>query len=290
MIKSMTGYGSGEFGVGGRVFSVEVKSVNHRFIDFSMRVPERLCPGLEGRIRTEIKSLFSRGYFSVSIYPSGAEEGAVDLDIDLAMRYRDALRRVRDELDLDGEVDLSHIINFREIFSAGRESRVTEGAWESVREGFRQALEKLSGMRNEEGRKLSQDIAVRLTSLEGLAGEIEERTPLVADRYRERLSKRIASLTDMELDEGRLLTEVALFAERSNIAEELVRIKSHVEQFNKMLQLDEPVGRRLDFLCQEIQREINTIASKANDLEISHRVVEMKGELEKIREQVQNIE
>ncbi|MFQ5330161.1 MAG: YicC/YloC family endoribonuclease [Thermodesulfobacteriota bacterium] len=291
MIKSMTGYGSGGFTVGGRSFSVEVKSVNHRYIDFSMRVPERLIPGLEGKIRTEIKSHFSRGYFSVSIVPSSAEERGIDLNLDLARAYHGALVKLRDELALDGKVDLSHMISFRDIFaSSGGEKVVDEEGWEAVREGLRQAITILADMREGEGAALSHDITCRLADLEKRAGVIEERTPLVGDRYRERLLERIASIEGVEFDEGRLLTEVAIFAERATITEELVRIKSHLEQFRTLLNLDEPVGRRLDFLCQEIQREINTIASKANDLEISHGVVEMKGELEKIREQVQNIE
>ncbi len=290
MTKSMTGYGSGGFTVGGRNFSVEVKSVNHRYIDFSMRVPERLIPGLEGKIRAEIKAHFSRGYFSVAIYPSGAEERTIDLNLDLAREYHSALVRLHDELALDGKVDLSHIISFREIFSSGGEKGVGEEGWDAAMGGLRQAITILSDMRGEEGVALSHDITGRLASLEGSTGEIEERTPMVADRYRERLLGRIASIEGVEFDEGRLLTEVAVFAERSNITEELVRIKSHVEQFRALLKLSEPVGRRLDFLCQEIQREVNTIASKANDLEISHSVVEMKGELEKVREQVQNIE
>ncbi|MCP3678571.1 MAG: YicC family protein [Deltaproteobacteria bacterium] len=291
MTKSMTGYGSGCFNAGGRSFSVEVKSVNHRYIDFSMRVPERLIPGLEGKIRAAIKAHFSRGYFSIAIYPSGAEERAVELNLDLAREYHGALVRLHDELALDGKVDLSHIISFKDIFSSpGGEQSIGEEGGDAAMVGLLQAITILSEMRGEEGAALSRDITGRLASLEGSAGEIEERTPMVADRYRERLMGRIASLEGVEFDEGRLLTEVALFAERSNITEELVRIRSHVEQFRALLKLSEPVGRRLDFLCQEIQREVNTIASKANDLEISHSVVEMKGELEKIREQVQNIE
>ena len=291
MMKSMTGYGSGEFSVAGRVYSVEVKSVNHRFIDFSMRVPDRLIAGLEGKIRGELKNRFSRGYFSVSIYPSGGEEGVLQLNVDRAREYHTNLVSLCRELGLEEKVDLSHMICFKDIFTARRErEKDDEGGWDIVKEALGQALAALSVMRGEEGEELSRDIATRLSLLEKSMKEVEVRTPLVADRYRERMMERIASLTGAEFDEGRLLTEVALFAERSNITEELVRVKSHIEQFRKMLQLDEPVGRRLDFLCQELQREINTVASKANDIEIAHHVVEMKGELEKIREQVQNIE
>jgi len=291
MTNSMTGCGSGSFTVGERNFSVEVKSVNHRYIDFSMRVPERLIPGLEGKVRAEIKGRFSRGYFSVAIYPSGAGERGVELNLDLARAYYDALVRLHDELALDGKVDLSHLITFRDIFSTGGEQAVEEEeGGDAAMEGLRQAMTTLADMRGGEGAALSRDIIGRLADLEEIAGVIEERTPLVGDRYRERLLERIASIDGVEFDEGRLLTEVAIFAERATITEELVRIKSHLEQFRALLKLDEPVGRRLDFLCQEFQREINTIASKANDLEISRQVVEMKSELEKIREQVQNIE
>jgi len=291
MMKSMTGYGSGEFSVAGRVYSVEIKSVNHRYIDFSMRVPDRLIAGLEGKIRGELKNRFSRGYFSVSIYPSGGDEGVLQLNVDLAREYHAGLVQLCRELGLAEKVDLSHLISFKDIFAARRErEKDDEGGWEIVKSALGKALTALSAMRGVEGEELSGDISTRLSLLEKSMKDVEERTPLVADHYRERMIERIASLTDTEFDEGRLLTEVALFAERSNITEELVRIKSHIDQFRKMLHLDEPVGRRLDFLCQELQREINTIASKANDVEIAHHVVEMKGELEKIREQVQNIE
>ncbi|MEE8185876.1 MAG: YicC/YloC family endoribonuclease [Thermodesulfobacteriota bacterium] len=288
MIKSMTGYGSSEITLQGRRYSIEARSVNHRFIDISMRLSEGFLK-YEQKIREMIKRRFSRGYFTVYVHSTSDTAKSLDINIPLARNYLDAIKRLKEELNIDGSIDLSLMLMFREIFLRG-ELEYGENNWEELKEGIDTALSKLTDMRKAEGKNLSHDISSGLVALGGYVAKIREREPSVIDFYRERLKRRIESFSDIQIEEQRLLAEVAIFAERSNITEELTRLDSHIEQFNKTMELNEPNGRRLDFLCQEMLREINTIASKANDVDISHMVVEMKWELEQIREQVQNIE
>lgn len=287
MIKSMTGYGDGVFSSNGKGYTVEIRSVNHRFVDFSMRLPDKSI-GIEEKIRGEIKKRFSRGYFSVFIYQVNDESDALNVNIPLSVKYMTTLKRLKNELNIGGEIKLSHILLFKDIFSPGSSSGRVE--WETMQEGLSTALSKLEGMRIEEGKNLANDLNLRLANIDALAKSIEERSPEVTNSCRERLKQRVSSLLDMQIDEARLLMEVTMFAERSNVTEELIRTWSHLSQFKRFMASEEPVGRRMDFLCQEIQREANTIASKANDAEISQMAVDVKGELEKIKEQVQNIE
>ncbi len=284
----MTGYGSSEITLQGRRYSIEARSVNHRFIDISMRLSEGFLK-YEQKIREMIKRRFSRGYFTVYVHSTSDTAKSLDINIPLARNYLDAIKRLKEELNIDGSIDLSLMLMFREIFLRG-ELEYGENNWEELKEGIDTALSKLTDMRKAEGKNLSHDISSGLVALGGYVAKIREREPSVIDFYRERLKRRIESFSDIQIEEQRLLAEVAIFAERSNITEELTRLDSHIEQFNKTMELNEPNGRRLDFLCQEMLREINTIASKANDVDISHMVVEMKWELEQIREQVQNIE
>jgi uncharacterized protein (TIGR00255 family) len=284
----MTGYGSGEITLQGRRYSVEVKSVNHRFIEISIRLPERFL-NFERNVRGMIKKRFSRGYFTIYVHSTSDAVKSLDINIPLARSYLDTIKRLKEELNIEGNIDLSLMMMFREIFLRG-ELEHEGNNWEELQEGIDIALSKLTEMRMVEGKNLSHDISSRLAALGGYVTKIKERAPVVIDYYRERLKRRIESFSDIQIEEQRLLAEVAIFAEKSNITEELTRFKSHIEQFNKTMELNEPNGRRLDFLCQEMLREINTIASKANDIDISHMVVEMKWELEQIREQVQNIE
>ncbi|MEE9591150.1 MAG: YicC/YloC family endoribonuclease [Thermodesulfobacteriota bacterium] len=288
MINSMTGYGSSEITLQGRRYSIEARSVNHRFIEISMRLSEGFLK-YEQKIREMIKRRFSRGYFTVYVHSTSDTAKSLDINIPLARNYLDAIKRLKEELNIDGSIDLSLMLMFREIFLRG-ELEYGENNWEELKEGIDTALSKLTDMRKAEGKNLSNDISSGLVALGGYVVKIRERAPSVIDLYRGRLKKRIESFSDIQIEEQRLLAEVAIFAERSNITEELTRFDSHIEQFNKTMELNEPNGRRLDFLCQEMLREINTIASKANDVDISHMVVEMKWELEQIREQVQNIE
>lgn len=287
----MTGYGRADFPIGQDVFTIEVKSVNHRFLEVTTRLPERFSP-LEGRIRGEIRHDFLRGSFYISIFPSiGGEVEALKLNLPLAKRYLSAIEGLKKEFNLKGDVDINLLVGFKDIFSYVREGWDKEEDWKGLRGGLKEALEGLKGMREEEGKALLEDISARLDIIEVLLSKIEARSPLVMESYRGRLKERVSSiLGGAEVDQARLLNEVVIFAERSDISEELVRMRSHLAMFKEMFVADAAIGRKMDFLVQEMVREINTIASKCNDADIIHLVVDIKGELEKTREQVQNVE
>lgn len=291
MIKSMTGYGIAEFSIGEDKFSLEIKSVNHRFLEINVKAPIRFSL-LENKIRDEIKRSFSRGCFYVSIATAGEAAGILKMNIPLARQYLNALHELKTELSLKGAIDIELFLKcFKDIFSPGETSLDLERDWQGLKQCLGIAIGSLESMRQDEGSTLSDDMALRLHSIKSSASKMEKRAPVITEMYREKLKQKMANiLGNANIDETRLLTEAALFAERSNITEELVRLKSHLAQFKDMLKLNEPVGRKMDFLCQEILREINTIGSKANDLELSNFVVTAKAELEKIREQAQNIE
>jgi len=291
MLRSMTGYGRADFSIGQDVFTIEVKSVNHRFLEIITKLPERFS-SLEGRIRNEIRHDFLRGSFYISIFPGiGGEVEALKLNLPLARRYLSAIEGLKREFNLKGEVDINLLVGFKDIFSYVREGWGMDDDWKGLRGGLKEALEGLKRMREEEGKALLEDISARLATIEVLLSKIEARSPLVMESYGGRLKERVSSiLGGAEVDQARLLNEVVIFAERSDISEELVRMRSHLAMFRGMLVADAAIGRKMDFLVQEMVREINTIASKCNDAEIIHLVVDIKGELEKTREQVQNVE
>lgn len=292
MFKSMTGYGRGEAYAGGRKFTVELKSVNHRYCEVVMRLP-RVMSALEDRARRLVQTRVSRGrvdgYFSTE--SSGGNSAAVKVDKALATSYYKAMKELKEALQLDGEVKLKHLLAMPDVLTAAEVEEDVEEWWPAVSEALEAALDQLVRMRATEGEKLVADIMKRVEIVAALNEIIRARSPVVVEEYRERLSTRLKDLiAEGSLDEGRLVAEAALYAERSNITEETVRLESHLAQVRACLQSNESVGRKLDFLLQEMNREINTIASKSGDLEISRAVVEVKSELEKVREQVQNIE
>ncbi|MBI3397804.1 MAG: YicC family protein [Deltaproteobacteria bacterium] len=290
MPKSMTGYGISEFSIGEDRFSLELKSVNHRFIDINIKVPDRFFL-LENKIRDAVKRSCARGCFYISITSAGETAGTVKANIPLARHYLGALQELKTSLGLKQEIDIALLLKFKDIFSSVETEHDFERDWEELRTGLEIAINSLIKMRAEEGAALAKDIVSRLDCMEDIASNMEVRAPVVAETYKEKLKQRMANvLGNASVDETRLLTEVAIFAERSNITEELVRLESHLMQLKDMLLNDEPVGRKMDFLCQEVLREINTIGSKANDFELANFVVSAKAELEKIREQVQNVE
>ena len=272
--------------------SVEVRSVNHRFCDVAVKLPRRLG-FLDGRIRELIKSRFSRGRIEMSVRLDSAERDRyrIEPDLEIARQYLDALRTLKTKLKLKGEIGLEMIAQAKDIIVPVEEEEGEEACWEDIRQVIESSLDALRNMRRHEGEGLAADLRSRVQSVKDLLEKIKGRAPLVLEDHRSRLQRRVQSMVKgMELDPLRLTQEVAFFAERSDISEETVRMTSHLTQLEQMIDSGEPVGRKLEFLLQEIHREANTISSKANDQTIARTVVEIKGELEKVREQVQNIE
>ncbi|HSR13169.1 MAG TPA: YicC/YloC family endoribonuclease [Thermodesulfobacteriota bacterium] len=292
MIKSMTGFGRGECVGEGRKTEVEIRSVNHRYCDISLRLPRRLS-ALEGQVRNVVRQRVSRGRVDISVQfedTSDAEHNLV-VDMNLARDYYAGLKGLQEALQIPGEIRLETLASFRELFTRKETETDLEKEWAALEPALDSALNSLDSMRRDEGAKLSADLAGRLQIIGEKAGEVEARVPTVLAAARDRLAQRVQELSGgVELDPARLAQEVAYLAERSDISEELVRLRSHLDQFRDMLERPEPAGRRLEFLLQEMNRETNTIGSKASDALTSQIVVDIKSELEKIREQIQNIE
>ncbi|WP_031516157.1 YicC/YloC family endoribonuclease [Desulfofalx alkaliphila] len=292
MLKSMTGYGRGEAEACGLKFSVELKSVNHRFCEVVVRTPRVMSP-LEDRIRRTVQNGLSRGRVDVFVSMEETEQKVQQVKVDkaLAVAYYKAMEELRHLLPIGGEIELKDLYSQPNIFILEEAEENLEEWWPAVENAVTDALNQLVQMRLNEGSRLAEDISKRAEAIGKLNEEIRRRAPLVVEEYRQRLNQRLAQWrADGMLDENRMAAEVAVFAERANITEETVRLKSHLSQMMECLRADQPVGRKLDFLVQEMNREINTIGSKANDLQITNAVLSAKSELEKIREQVQNIE
>lgn len=288
MIKSMTGYGKGE----GGGYAVEMRSVNHKFLDASLKIP-RSMTALEGRIKKAVSDRFSRGRIDVYITQDGGESGArsIRLDAVTASRYVGVLTELKDKFGLAGNIDLGMVAGFKDIIVEEEAPLDMEEVWTALAGPLDECMAALDEMRAREGESLADDITKRAGMLAANIDEIEKRSPVVVEEYRDKLTARIAKLSEgVELDPARLTQEVALMADRSDVTEEIVRARSHFAQLAEMIASEVPAGRKMDFLIQEINREVNTIGSKASDKDIAYRVVEMKAELEKVREQVQNIE
>jgi uncharacterized protein (TIGR00255 family) len=295
MAYSMTGFGRGEAYHDECRITVEMKSVNNRYCDIQVRQP-RILAALEGRVRELISSRLARGKIDIFINfeDNSANSISVKTDTALAQAYADAFRKISDVAAVPDGLTASVIGRFNDVLKV-ETAQVDENAvWQLLQEALQQALERMCQMRGSEGGKLVKDINIKLDGLADLKERIARRAPTVPEDYRQRLQQRDQELLDEQsrafYDEQRLAAEVAIFADRCAIDEELVRLDSHFVQFRDMLTENEPIGKKLDFLIQEINREINTIGSKANDLELTGYVVSMKSELEKIREQIQNIE
>lgn len=293
MIKSMTGFGRGEYLQDLYKIKVEIKAVNHRYNDINVKMPRHISY-LEESIKKIIKEKISRGKVDVYINLEYINESPIEVkvDIPLAKSYKNALEELVIELNLEDNIRLNNILNISEIIKTERRELDEDLIWECIKHGVELALDNLMIMREKEGRELKLDILSKLDNIEESLFHIIERSPFVVLEYKEKLKERIKDLLDnnISLDEDRINSEVAFFADKSSIDEEIVRLKSHIKQFKTILEEDDAIGRKLDFLIQELNREINTIGSKANDIVISKYVVELKAELEKIREQVQNIE
>lgn len=291
-MESMTGYGRAEGSGSMGTVSAEVRSVNHRFCDITLRLSRKIIP-LESRIKELIKSRFSRGRIEMSVRLDSTDRNLCRLepDLELARQYLDALRILKAKLRLKGEISLNMIAQAKDIIVLAEDEEEVEEHWDGIREVIERALDALKEMRRHEGKELAMDLRSRFHSIRSLLEGIKARAPLVLEAYRQRLGQRLREMVkEMNLDPVRFDQEVAFFAERSDIAEETVRMTSHLAQLEQMIDSDEPTGRKLEFLLQEVHREANTISSKANDQTISQGVVEIKGELEKVREQIQNIE
>lgn len=292
MIKSMTGFGRGEAFGQGKKFTVELKAVNHRYCEIYLRLPRSLVL-LEDKCKRLIQTSISRGRIDGFFSIEDCDENPVKIkvDRDLAQSYYIAMEELREMLQLTGKPALQDIVQFPNVLVQEDADTDVEQLWPYLEDALKQAITGLVNMRKTEGKRLYSDFKERINLIDVSRTEIEKRAPIVVKEYHKRLTNRINEwLRDSVLDQERLAMEVAIFAERSNITEELVRLSSHLEQMAACLDVIEPVGRKLDFLVQEMNREINTISSKANDLAIGRLVVEVKSELEKIREQVQNVE
>lgn len=292
MVKSMTGYGRSQQILNGRDISVEIKSVNHRFFEFSARVP-RVYGYLEGKLKAYVQSLVSRGKVdvAVTIFVLEGKESEVEINRSLAQGYMDALREVSEPLRLADDLTLSDLTRFSDIFSVRKAVEDEEVIWNDVQTVAAEAVERFVAMRAVEGERMKQDVCARLDTIGSLVEKIEAAAPQTVTAYRERLVAKMREvLADTAVDEQRLLTEAAIYAEKIAVDEETVRLRSHLKQFRSMLESEEAVGRKLDFLVQELNREANTIGSKAQNVEITGYVVDIKSEIEKIREQIQNIE
>ena len=292
MIKSMTGFGHSQVSKEGYKVSLEIKSVNHRFLDPHIRIPRRYTL-LEDRIREELKKFVNRGRLEVNINIEKIDESLRDikLDKDLAIAYYYYLKELAEKLNISQEIRVIDIFRLPEVFSLEEKEENWENLWAVLKEAITVAMEGLLLMRINEGQNLAHDIMKRNQFILSLVEKLESRSPIIAEENMERLRKRISELVSQQIiDENRILQEAAIFADKSSITEEIVRLKSHTGYLANLLKSDDPIGRKADFLVQEMFREINTIASKANDLEMSQMAVEVKAELEKIREQMQNIE
>lgn len=292
MIRSMTGYGIKRKSISlGRV-TAEARSNNHRYLDISLKLPKKLYP-LETRIKEMVKAHFSRGRFDISIEmdSGGKDQFKLEPNIEIAQMYVHALETVKSRLNLTGEVTLDMVSRAKDVITAKEVEGDIEPLWDEISGVLLGCLEALEAMRESEGRNLALDLEGRLQRIDRSMEEVKSRSPLVLEDYRKRLTERITGMTEgLEIDRWRLHQEVVYFADRSDITEEVVRIDSHLSQLGQMLDSDEPIGRKMDFLLQEIHREVNTISAKANDVVISQNVVEIKAELERMREQIQNIE
>lgn len=292
MIKSMTGFGRERRIINGREIIVEIRSVNHRYYEFTARTP-RAYGYLDEKLKSFMHNAISRGKVevSVSIYNQEGASANIEINREIAKGYVGALRGSAQELSLDDDLSLSSIMRLPDIFTVVKVTEDEEEIWNGVKETAQCALERFVEMRNTEGVKMFEDINSRLDAIEKLVGEVEIQSPKVTEAYRERLYTKLCEiLSDKNIDEHRILTEVAIFSEKTAVDEETVRLRSHISQFRDLIGSSEPVGRKLDFLVQELNREVNTIGSKAQDLSITKMVVELKSEIEKIREQIQNIE
>ncbi len=292
MIKSMTGFGRCEVQKDARKFTVELKGVNHRYLDVNIRMPKKLN-FFETAIRTLLKSYATRGKVDIFITyeDSSQNQVAVKYNEALAAEYLKYLNRMAEEFGLENDVRVSTLSRYPEIFTMEEQAEDEEELWNGLKEALEGAFAQFVETRTTEGENLKKDILEKLGILEELVGYIEERSPQIVREYREKLEEKTKELlADAQIEDSRIAAEVILFADKICTDEEVVRLKSHISHMRNTLEEKEGIGRKLDFIAQEMNREANTILSKANDIEVSDCAISLKTEIEKIREQIQNIE
>ena len=288
----MTGYGRARETRGNRDITVELRSVNNRYLDCTVKMP-RAYIFAEDAVKARVQKAISRGKVDVfvSIDATGADEAIVAVNEGLAKGYYDALQKINSLLSLTGEVSAATVAKFPDVLTVTKAEEDLESIGADICAVLDEALKNYNAMRATEGEKLAIDIGGRLDTIETLTGKVEQRSPETVREYREKLTARMQEvLQSTTIDEARILTEAAIYADKIAVDEETVRLRSHVAQLRDMLRSNDPMGRKMDFLIQEVNRESNTIGSKCNDLDIARDVVALKAEVEKIREQVQNIE
>lgn len=292
MLISMTGYGRGEQLIDGRNILCEIRSVNHRYFEYSARVP-RAYGYLEEKGKSYLQKLITRGKveLSISINHIAGTQAVVSINEELAKGYADALRSLCEPLRIQDDLKLSDLARFSDIFNLQKSTEDADMIWEQVQTVLAEAVEAFVQMRKVEGERMAADVLSRLDTIESYVEQIENYTPSILERYKERLRSKLQEILETkDIDEQRVLTEVAILTDKLAVDEETVRLHSHLAQFRKLIAANEPVGRKLDFLIQEINREMNTLGSKVQDVVVTGYVVNMKAELEKIREQIQNVE
>ena len=293
MAISMTGFGRGEFKNDNYHFLVECKTINHKYCDINVRLPRKIS-FLEDKIRNYVKNFVKRGRVDLYIKLDliGSEDVNLKFDDKLATQYVNILKEIKDKFDLQDDISVMNVAKFPEIVKCEEKEEDEDLYWSMLKEALDMSMEKLTQMRKEEGEKLAIDTIERCDILANLIDEIEKYSNTVVDEYREKLNNRISEILENPsiIDENRLAQEVAIFADKSSITEEIVRFRIHIEQLRKTVEKNDSIGRKIDFLIQEMNREVNTTGSKSSNINITNLVVEVKSELEKIREQIQNIE
>lgn len=291
MAKSMTGFGRGEYSEDNYSFTVDVRSVNHRYSDFSIRLPKSLL-ALEDKVREFASSQINRGKVDIYIkYDSFGQDVDIKIDTNLTKSYINCLKTIKDEFNINEDISLTLLTRFSDIFKVDKIEKEEEEIWNILRVALEKAFNALNNMKEREGQRLSEDIKLKLKDIREIVDNIEAKADNLAGEYLYKLRERIMELTqNIALDENRLMTEIAIIADKSSIDEEIVRLRSHIVEFEKTLESQSAIGRKLDFIVQEMNREANTIGSKATDIDIINNVVNLKTQIEKIREQIQNIE
>lgn len=291
MVKSMTGFGRSQKESNDFSITVEIKTVNHRFCEYHIRMPRQLFK-IEDKIKKQLGEYVQRGRVEVfvTLEGSGAVHRKVNIDWSLLEEYYQYIQQIKKKYELQQDISIHDLLQREEWLQFEEVESKNEELVDLVLVAVEEAAIQLLTMRTSEGKELESDIRHQLTSLEGIIEQLKQYSPLVVSHYRERLAKRMKEFLSGSFDEQRFMTEVAIFSDKADINEELTRLNSHIQQFEETLKLKEPIGRKLDFLLQEMNREVNTIGSKGNDSKIAKEVVELKSLLEKIKEQIQNIE